>query len=223
MRGQACVHVPNIQCYQPRYVVRNCRGFSQRPLRQIPSLPSLPARYQGVRSRRPESNALRPFDSPSLNEEDAGINPRGGPQPKPPGESVPGRLWRILLRRLSSLPLAIGELAVIAALCALGTIIEQNKSVEYYMENYPNGASKVLGFLDYHVILGTQLDHIYTANYFVGLLLLLAASLAACTYTRQLPMARVAQKWRFPSSAKSVVSMGPRDALSRCRMLTPGS
>lgn len=57
----------------------------------------------------------------------------------------------------------------------------------------------MLGFLDYHVILGSQLDHIYTAPYFVGLLGLLAASLAACTYTRQLPMVRVAKKCALPS------------------------
>ena len=43
-------------------------------------------------------------------------------------------LYNRLLRRLSSLPLAIGELAVIALLSAIGTIIEQHKGLEYYME-----------------------------------------------------------------------------------------
>ena len=38
-----------------------------------------------------------------------------------------------MLRQLSSLPLAIGELAVIALLSAIGTVIEQNRSLDYYM------------------------------------------------------------------------------------------
>ena len=43
-------------------------------------------------------------------------------------------LWNRGLRRLSSLQLAIGELALIALLSAVGTVIEQNKSTEYYMQ-----------------------------------------------------------------------------------------
>jgi hypothetical protein len=43
-------------------------------------------------------------------------------------------LWNRVLRRLSSLPLAIGELALIALLSAVGTIIEQNKPLEFYMQ-----------------------------------------------------------------------------------------
>ena len=42
-----------------------------------------------------------------------------------------------MLRRLSSLPLAIGELAVIALLSAIGTIIEQHKPLEYYVKVLP--------------------------------------------------------------------------------------
>jgi cytochrome c biogenesis protein ResB len=43
-------------------------------------------------------------------------------------------VWKQILRRLSSLPLAIGELALIAILSAVGTVIEQNKPLEYYVE-----------------------------------------------------------------------------------------
>ena len=46
-------------------------------------------------------------------------------------------LWNRVLRRLSSLPLAIGELALIALLSAVGTIIEQNKPLEFYMQVAP--------------------------------------------------------------------------------------
>lgn len=43
---------------------------------------------------------------------------------------------------------------------------------------------QVLGFLTYDIIFKLQLDQIYTAPYFLGLMALLAASLAACTSTR---------------------------------------
>ena len=56
-----------------------------------------------------------------------GGSPRGGP-------SLPKVLWNRTLRQLSSLPLAIGELAVIAVLSSLGTIIEQGKPLEFYMQ-----------------------------------------------------------------------------------------
>ena len=54
--------------------------------------------------------------------------------PERSGPSLVKVLYNRLLRRLSSLPLAIGELAVIALLSAIGTIIEQHKGLEYYME-----------------------------------------------------------------------------------------
>jgi cytochrome c biogenesis protein ResB len=66
------------------------------------------------------------------------------------------------------------------------------QGIEYYMENYPDiPGTKVLGVLSYQWILSLQLDHIYTANYFYLSLSLLAASLMACTYTRQLPTVKV--------------------------------
>ena len=55
------------------------------------------------------------------------------------------------------------------------------------------------GLFDYRLIWALQWDHIYTAGYFVLLLALLAASLAACTTTRQWPMVRVARRYIAPS------------------------
>ena len=45
-------------------------------------------------------------------------------------------------------------------------------------------ARQIIGFLTSDFILALQWDHIYTANYFLALMGLLAASLAACTSTR---------------------------------------
>ena len=60
--------------------------------------------------------------------------PRGPLPPPQQGPSALKILWNRTLRRLSSLQLAIGELALIALLSAVGTVIEQNKSLEYYMQ-----------------------------------------------------------------------------------------
>eukprot|EP00775_Hariotina_reticulata_P001288 gene1288-1629_t len=99
-------------------------------------------------------------------------------------------IWRRVVRELSSLPRAIGIMAIITALSGLGTVVPQNKPYDYYITNYPVDGSKVLGFLDYNVLLTLQLDHIYSAWYFYACIALLAASLMACTYTTQLPTAR---------------------------------
>ena len=61
-------------------------------------------------------------------------------------------------------------------------------------QNYPDGPGKVLGFVDWRLLQLLQWDHIYTADYFLALMALLAASLAACTSTRQWPMVRVARR-----------------------------
>lgn len=112
-----------------------------------------------------------------------------------------------VLRPLANIKLAIAELTGIAVLSSIGTFIEQNKSIEYYVQNYPEEGQKVLGFLSYDVILALQFDHIYSANYFLFLLALLGASLIACTMTTQLPMVKVAQRWRFRSTESSFQSL----------------
>jgi hypothetical protein len=65
------------------------------------------------------------------------------------------------------------------------------QGLDYYLTNYPADGDKVLGFLDYQLLLLLQLDHIYSAWYFYAAIALLGASLMACTYTTQLPTAKV--------------------------------
>ena len=44
---------------------------------------------------------------------------------------------RKLLKQLSSLELAIGELAAIAGLSVVGSLIKQNEAPQYYVQNFP--------------------------------------------------------------------------------------
>ena len=112
------------------------------------------------------------------------------------------------LRPFASLQLAIGELALISLLCSIGTVIEQNKPYDYYAQFYPgDGPNKVLGFVTSDLIWTLQWNHIYTANYFLGLLALLALSLTACTVTNQWPAVKIAQRWQFRRQEKAYTSL----------------
>lgn len=120
------------------------------------------------------------------------------------------------LRSLSSLPLAIGEFLVIAGFSALGTVIEQNKGAAWYVQNYPV-ETPAFGFIDYPLILDLGLDHIYTEWYFLALLGALAASLTACTFTRQLPVWRVSADWKFLDRPATLLKMEEAESLPRAR------
>jgi len=119
-------------------------------------------------------------------------------------------------RSLSSLPLAISEFLAIAGFSALGTVIEQNKGTAWYVQNYPT-ETPAFGFIDYPLILDLGLDHIYTEWYFLLLLAALAASLTACTFTRQLPVWRVSADWKFLDRPATLLKMEEAESLPRAR------
>lgn len=85
------------------------------------------------------------------------------PPPKPP--SLLKIIYNRALKQLSSLPLAIGELLLLAGLSSVGTFIEQNQSLAYYAEMYPNTGAKVRITYDLHthsysvVSVGHQMCH----------------------------------------------------------------
>ncbi|MEW5300987.1 MAG: hypothetical protein WDW36_003873 [Sanguina aurantia] len=126
--------------------------------------------------------------------------------------------YRKVLRQLSSLPRAIALMGLVAGLSGIGTVVPQNKGYDFYIDNYPSGAKAVLGILDYQLLIDLQLDHIYTSWYFYLAIGLLAASLAACTTTRQLPAVKVAQRWRFLTDPASLLKMGTTEALPNAHL-----
>ncbi|KAG6552977.1 hypothetical protein Mapa_005314 [Marchantia paleacea] len=130
---------------------------------------------------------------------------------------TPRSVGRRVLRELSSLQLAIGELFAIAGLSALGTIIEQNEAPQFYFDSYPED-EPLFGFLTWRTILNFDLNHIYSSWYYLGLLLLLAASLMACTSTRQLPLVKVARRWSFMKSTSSYKKLQISDTLEKAKL-----
>lgn len=101
-----------------------------------------------------------------------------------------------LLPLLTDLRLAIVLLLAIAAFSISGTVIEQGQSVAFYQANYPEQPA-LFGFLSWKVILILGLDHVYRTWWFLALLILFGTSLTACTFTRQFPALKAAQKWKF--------------------------
>lgn len=88
---------------------------------------------------------------------------------------------------------------------------------------YPDGDKKVLGFLTYDIILGLGIDHIYSTPYFVALVGALGASLIACTLTRQWPIVKVAQRWRFLQTSSAVLTNPIAETLPNARVSDLGS
>ncbi|EXB63619.1 hypothetical protein L484_026960 [Morus notabilis] len=124
------------------------------------------------------------------------------------------RLPRKVLAILSNLPLAIGEMFTVAALMALGTIIDQGEAPDFYFQKYPE-ENPFLGFFTWRWVLTLGFDHVYSSPIFLGTLALLGTSLMACTYTTQIPLVKVARRWNFLHSAEAILKQEFSDTLPR--------
>ena len=114
-----------------------------------------------------------------------------------PWWSLPGKfLRREFLPVLTDLRLAIALLLIIALFSISGTVIEQGQSPAFYQSNYPEHPA-LFGFLTWKVIQVVGLDHVYRTWWFLSLLVLFGTSLTACTFTRQLPALKTAQRWKY--------------------------
>ncbi|MGB3513261.1 MAG: cytochrome c biogenesis protein [Microcoleaceae cyanobacterium] len=103
---------------------------------------------------------------------------------------------REILPILADLRLAIALLLTIAICSISGTIIEQGESITFYQENYPEKPA-LFGFLTWKLILLLEFDHVYRNWWFLSILILFGSSLTACTFTRQFPALKAANRWKF--------------------------
>lgn len=116
-------------------------------------------------------------------------------------------LWRReLVPILADLRFAIVLLLLIAIFSITGTVIEQGQTLDFYRKNYPLSPS-LFGFLSYKVILDWGLDRVYGTWWFLTLLILFGASLATCTFHRQIPLLRVARRWFFVNKPQSITKL----------------
>jgi cytochrome c biogenesis protein len=93
-----------------------------------------------------------------------------------------------IFRYLAKLNVAIILLLLIAGFSILGTVIEQDQTLEFYKLNYSLNWSRIL-------FLG--LDHVYRTWWYIGLLILFGTSLISCTFIQQFPALKVARRTKF--------------------------
>ena len=101
-----------------------------------------------------------------------------------------------LFRTIADLRFSIFILLLISFCSILGTIIEQDQSVEVYKLNYPL-TNPILGFLTWDRILQFGLDHVYKTWWFFLLIFLFGFSLISCTFLQQFPSLKVARRCQF--------------------------
>tara|TARA_B110001452_G_scaffold265088_1_gene269203 strand:+ start:105 stop:1403 length:1299 start_codon:yes stop_codon:yes gene_type:complete len=117
-----------------------------------------------------------------------------------------------IFKKLANLQFAIGLLITIGFLIALGTIIEQDQSLNFYKTNYPE-SNPLFGLLTWKVITILNLDKLYSAWWFIVVLLLFGLSLLACTFTTQLPSVKTFKIWKFISSQQQYKNLKINDNL----------
>jgi len=101
-----------------------------------------------------------------------------------------------LLKFLADLRFAITILLIIASSSIIGTVIEQDQSIETYKLNYPL-TNQVFGFLSWDIIIKLGLDHVYKTWWFITFILLFGISLLTCTLLQQFPSLKIARRCQF--------------------------
>jgi cytochrome c biogenesis protein len=101
-----------------------------------------------------------------------------------------------ILKIASNLNLAIFLLLLIALFSSLGTIIEQDQKIDFYIKNY-SSYSITNAIPLWKIILIFGIDHIYKTWWFYLLLLLFAFCIVSCTFTTQFPVVKLARRCTF--------------------------
>ena len=106
-----------------------------------------------------------------------------------------------VFRLLADLRFSIFILLLISFVSILGTIIEQDQSIETYKLNYPL-INPVFGFLTWDRIIQFELDHVYKTWWFFLLIFLFGLSLILCSFLQQLPSLKIARRCQFFRTTK---------------------
>lgn len=103
---------------------------------------------------------------------------------------------RKILRVIADLKFAISLLVIISLTITIGSIIEQDQTLEYYKENYPE-FRPFFGFLTWKFIDFTGIDHLYRTIWFIVLLIIFGTSLITCTFLQQFPTLKFSRRCNF--------------------------
>nr|YP_009314839.1 Cytochrome c biogenesis protein ccs1 [Scinaia undulata]SCW23294.1 Cytochrome c biogenesis protein ccs1 [Scinaia undulata] len=103
--------------------------------------------------------------------------------------------WKAF-RLLGNLTFSILLLLSISAISIIGTIIEQDRGIDYYQLKYPVNTSVNFNF-SWEIIKLYQLDKLYSSWAFITIIIIFALSLITCTFSTQLPSLKYARKWKL--------------------------
>lgn len=106
-----------------------------------------------------------------------------------------------VFRLLADLRFSIFILLLISFCSILGTIIEQDQSIETYKINYPL-TNPIFGILTWDRIIQFELDHVYKTWWFFLLIFLFGLSLILCSFLQQLPSLKIARRCQFFRTTK---------------------
>lgn len=101
-----------------------------------------------------------------------------------------------LLKLFSNLQFSIILLLVIASFSIIGTIIEQDKDLDFYKTHY-SFSNEHITLVNWKNIELLGLNHIYTTWWFLTLLVIFSLSLFICSLSRQIPALQNARRWYF--------------------------
>lgn len=101
-----------------------------------------------------------------------------------------------LFRLFANLKFSIVILLLISLCSIIGTVIEQDQSIENYKLNYPL-TNPLFGFLSWDRILYFGFDHVYKTWWFLFLIFLFGCSLILCSFLQQLPSLKIARRCQF--------------------------
>ena len=103
---------------------------------------------------------------------------------------------QLIFRLIADLRFAIFLLLLISIFSIIGTIIEQDQSIEVYKLNYPL-INSGWSILTWSQILQFGLDHVYKTWWFFILIFLFGLSLTTCTFLQQFPSLKIARRCQF--------------------------
>ena len=101
-----------------------------------------------------------------------------------------------IFRFFADLRFSIFTLLLISGCSIIGTVIEQDQSIETYKINYPL-SNPVFGFLSWDKILYFGFDHVYQTWWFLFLIFLFGCSLVLCSFLQQVPSLKIARRCQF--------------------------
>jgi cytochrome c biogenesis protein len=119
-----------------------------------------------------------------------------------------------IFRFLADLRFAIFILLLISFCSIIGTVIEQDQSIETYKLNYPL-TNQLFGFFSWEVIFKFGFDHVYKTWWFFSLILIFGISLITCTCLQQIPALKIARRCQFFRTTQPFNSLKISTALAK--------